>query len=73
MLLATATVPGHSQAHHARSQNEGAARTDEPAHKTADKADHKKENHINQIEIDEFDCFISYVVHFESSLGQRVR
>ena len=37
--------PGHPQAHHARSQNEGAARTDEPAHQTADKADQKKENH----------------------------
>ena len=37
MLLATATVPGHPQAHHARGQDEGAAGADEAAHQAADK------------------------------------
>ncbi len=43
MLLATATVPGDAQTHHAGGQDKGAAGADEAAHQAADKAyDEKK-------------------------------
>jgi hypothetical protein len=66
ILLATATAPGHTQAHHARRKNKGPAGTDKAAHKPAHKSYGQQKGHGNGREHDKLGRVKTEQIHVTS-------